>query len=35
MDRGLVVDPQVGSTRETTIAVTDDDIGADVLVSSS
>ena len=35
MDRGLVVDPQVGSTRETTIAVTDDDIGADVLVSWS
>ena len=34
MDRGLVVDPQVGSTRETTITVTDDDIGADVLVSS-
>ena len=35
MDRGLVVDAQVGSTRETTITVTDDDIGADVLVSWS
>ena len=35
MDRGLVVDPQVGSTGETTIAVNDDDIGGDVLVSWS